>query len=210
MLLFYEFRLGHNMTEAHRNICGALGENSVSYHTARNWFKRFAEGDFNFDDQPHPGPAVKLEMEALEDAVEEDPRQTTRCLAERLNCDHSTVERRLHDLGRIWKYGVWIPHELSAHQLNQRIDVCIELLTSHRTTEWLRDLVTGDEKWVVYVNHNRKRQWLRSDETGIPTPMKELHPKRIMLSVWWNMAGIVHWSCSQKVAQSMQNTIASS
>lgn len=193
VLLFYEFRQGHNATEAYRNICAALADNCVSYHTARNWFKCFAEGKFDFDDQPHPGPAVLVDVDGLEAAIEEDPRLTTRCLADRFGCDHTTVERRLHALGRTWKYGVWIPHELSAHQLNQRIDVCMELLTSHRTTEWLRDLVTGDEKWVIYINHTRKRQWLRAGETGVPTPKNDLHPKQVMLSVWWNMAGIVHW-----------------
>ena len=46
----------------------------------------------------------------------------------------------------------------------------MELLTSHQTMEWLRDIVIGDEKWVVYVSHTRKRQWLQSGETGIPMP----------------------------------------
>jgi hypothetical protein len=36
----------------------------------------------------------------------------------------------------------------------------MELMTSHRNYQWLRNLITGDEKWELYVNHMRKRQWL--------------------------------------------------
>jgi hypothetical protein len=29
---------------------------------------------------------------------------------------------------------------------------CIDLMTSHRNDQWLRNLITGDEKWVLYIN----------------------------------------------------------
>ena len=34
---------------------------------------------------------------------------------------------------------------------------------------------------------------LGSGQTGIATPEPELHPKKVMVSVWWNSSGIVHW-----------------
>jgi hypothetical protein len=37
-------------------------------------------------------------------------------------------------------------------------------MTSHRNYQWLRNLITGGEKWVLYVNHTRKRQWLELDK----------------------------------------------
>jgi hypothetical protein len=89
-------------------------------------------------------------MNVLKQRIEEDPRLTTRCLAERLGCSHTAVEKHLNELGKTWKYGVWIPHELSPLQLQHRFDACMELLTSHRNYEWLRNLITGDEKWVMY------------------------------------------------------------
>jgi hypothetical protein len=60
----------------------------------------------------------------------------------------------------------------------------MELLTSHRNYEWLRNLITGDEKWVMYVNHTRKRQWLGIGQSGIATPKSDFHPKMVILSVW--------------------------
>jgi hypothetical protein len=71
-------------------------------------------------------------MDILQQLVEEDPRLTTRCLSERLGCSHTTVERHLGELGKTWKYRVWIPHELLLNQLQHRVDACMELMTSHR------------------------------------------------------------------------------
>ena len=69
----------------------------------------------------------------------------------------------------------------------------MELMTSHRNYEWLRNLITGDEKWVMYVNHTRKRQWLGVGQSGIATPKNELHPRKVMLSVWQGVRGVIHW-----------------
>ncbi|CAF1353809.1 unnamed protein product [Adineta ricciae] len=90
--------------------------------------------------------------------IEQDPRLTTHALAALLGCSHIMVEKHLADLGKSWKYGVWIPHGLSPYQLQSRVDTCIDLITFHRNHQWLRNLVTGDEKWVLYVNHTRRRQ----------------------------------------------------
>jgi [histone H3]-lysine36 N-dimethyltransferase SETMAR len=52
---------------------------------------------------------------------------------------------------------------------------------------------TGDEKWVLYVNHTMAKGVKgETGETGIRTPNNELHPKQqqqIMLSVWWKEHG---------------------
>lgn len=193
VLLLHEFRLGRKATEATRNICSTMGKDVLSVRTAQHWFHRFKNGNFELDDLPHTGRPSEVDIDHLKQLIEEDPRMTTRCLAEQLGCSHTTVETHLADLGKTWKYGVWIPHELSPHQLQHRVDACMELMTSHRNYQWLRNLLTGDEKWVLYVNHTRKRQWLGAGQTGVATPKDDLHPKKIMLSVWWGVKGIIHW-----------------
>ena len=69
----------------------------------------------------------------------------------------------------------------------------MELMTSHRNYQWLHNLVTGDEKWVLYINYGYHRQWLGSGQTGVVTPKPDLHPKKVILSVWWGVRGIIHW-----------------
>ena len=103
------------------------------------------------------------------------------------------METHLSELGKSWKYGVWIPYELSPHQLRLRVDTCMALMTSHHNYPWLHNLITGDEKWVLYVNHTRKHQWLETRQTGIETPQNDRHQRRIMLNVWWSVRRATHW-----------------
>ena len=91
----------------------------------------------------HSGRPLQVDMDLLKELIEQDPRLTTRCLAERLGCSYIAIETHLHES---WKYGVWIPDELSPLQLQQRVDACMELITSHRNYQWLYNRVTGDEK----------------------------------------------------------------
>ena len=41
------------------------------------------------------------------------------------------------------------------------------------------------------MNHTRKRQWLAPGQAPIPEPKADLHPKKVMLSVWWDYKGII-------------------
>ena len=67
------------------------------------------------------------------------------------------------------------------------------LMTSHGNYQWLHNLITDDEKWLLYINHTRKRQWLGTGQTDIATPKNDDHPRKIMLSVWWDVRRITHW-----------------
>ena len=53
--------------------------------------------------------------------------------------------------------------------------------------------MTGDEKWVLYKNTQRKRQWLDRDQSPQPVPKQGLHPKKVMLSLWLDMRGLIHY-----------------
>lgn len=192
-LLLYEYRLGHDAAAAQRNICHTMGESSVSYNTAKSWFNKFKNNDFELEEKPHTGRLVEVEIDRLMELIDQDPRLSSRELGEELGCSHMTIQRHLHEAGKQWKYGAWVPHDLSLSQLQVRVDACMSLLTFRRNFNWLRQLVTGDDKWVLYVNHSRKRQWLSPGDTGIATPKPGQHDKKVMLSVWWTVKGVVHW-----------------
>jgi histone-lysine N-methyltransferase SETMAR len=67
------------------------------------------------------------------------------------------------------------------------------LLSKHRRFDWLDSFVTGDEKWVLYVNIERKRQWLKPGQKPLPVPKPGLHPQKRMLSVWWDVQGVLYF-----------------
>ena len=77
--------------------------------------------------------------------------------------------------------------------MQQRITICNSLLSKRNRHRFLQQIVTGDEKWVLYVNHTRKRQWLNPEDLPEPEPKNDLHPKKIMLSIWWDYEGIIYW-----------------
>ena len=46
---------------------------------------------------------------------------------------------------------------------------------------------------MFYNNYEHHRQWFSPGQTGVVTPKSDLHPKKVMLSVWWDVRGIIHW-----------------
>ena len=111
--LLHEFRLGRKATEATSNICGTMGKDGLSLRTTQHCFHRFKNGNFELDNLPHTERQLQVDMDLFKQLIEEDSRLTTRCLAERLGCSHIAMVTYLDELGKMWKYGVWISHELS-------------------------------------------------------------------------------------------------
>jgi histone-lysine N-methyltransferase SETMAR len=156
-----------------------------------DWFQRFQDGNESLDDLPRSGRPLELDDDGLRALVESNPRLTTREMAASLGCAQKTVVNHLSKIGKVPKLGTWVPHQLSDCDRQQRVDLCMFHLTSHRTTAWLDSIITGDEKWVAYVNHRRKHQWVDKGEKPEPEPKPEIHKKQIMLSVWWDSKGVV-------------------
>ena len=57
-----------------------------------------------------------------------------------------------------------VPHELKEKHLTQCINSCDLLKKRNENDPFLKRLITGDEKWVVYNNIKRKRSWSRPRE----------------------------------------------
>ena len=70
-------------------------------------------------------------QEDLRCLMKNDPRQRTRELANVMNCDHSTIVRHLHSMGKVKKSGVCVPQALSQNHKNQRVVICASLLARH-------------------------------------------------------------------------------
>ena len=149
--LLYEYQSGNSAAGAARNICKYIEPGLISERTARDWFQRFKEGDYSLEDKPKTGRSIEVDLDRLKELMESDPKNTTRSLARALGCHYSTIDRHLHEMGKVLKLGVWVPHDLTPAQHNQRINICSNLLSFKRTLNWLDHIVTGDEKWVLYI-----------------------------------------------------------
>ncbi|XP_015429415.1 PREDICTED: ankyrin repeat domain-containing protein 12 [Dufourea novaeangliae] len=66
-------------------------------------------------------------------------------------------------------------------------------LKRNEADPFLKRIITGDEKWVMYSNIIRKRSWSKRDEPAQSTSKAELHQKKVMLSIWWDYKGVVYF-----------------
>ena len=191
--LLYEFQLGHSATEASQNICQAIGQDAMPITTAYRWFERFRKKDYSLQDEHRSGRPSEINFDELKQLIKTDPTLTTRNVASTLGCSNVAVYKHFKNLRLVSKLGEWVPHDLNPSQLKKRVDYCKQLLDLRRNKSWLNNLITGDEKWVLYTNAIRKRQWLTSGELAKPTPKAGLHPKKRMLCIWWGVKGVVYW-----------------
>jgi [histone H3]-lysine36 N-dimethyltransferase SETMAR len=110
-----------------------------------------------------------------------------------MECSHEAIRQHLQQIGKVLKEGVWVPHQLSTQNRIQRVTIASSLLARNSREPFLDRIVTGDEKWVLYVNVKKRKQWLSSGQRPVPMPKPGLHPQKIMLCIWWDMRGVVHW-----------------
>ncbi len=191
--MLYEFNLKKNATKATESICSAYGEEALDVRTCQYWFARFRTGDFDLNDKERTGRPVEANDALLEELLQEDPRRSTRELAFEMSVSQTTVCERLRALGKVQKVGKWVPHQLSEINISQRLKICVSLASRQKKKSFLWKIVTGDEKWIYYDNSVNKKQWLDPDETPVFTPKPELHQKKVMLSVWWDMKGVIYY-----------------
>lgn len=74
-----------------------------------------------------------------------------------------------------------------------RIEICELLLRWNKSESFLKRLVTGDEKWVVYNNIKRKKSWSKPGESSQTVAKSELHPQKVLLCIWWDWKGVVYY-----------------
>jgi hypothetical protein len=106
VLLIHEFRLDHKATQATNSICSTIGKDVLTIRTTQHWFNRFQNGNFELNDLPRSGRPLEVDTDLLKQLIEEEPRLTTRSLAEQLGCSHTAVEKHLIQLDKVWRYGV--------------------------------------------------------------------------------------------------------
>ena len=192
-VMLYEFLQDHSSRQAATNMENVYGEGSISKSTCDRWFAKFRSGDDSLKDEPGRGADPLLDDAKLLEALANNRRATLNELGEELGVVASTVSRHLHALGFKWKLGAWLPHDLTDPQKWQRSSVSASLLSRYERKSFLPRIVTGDEKWVLSVNTRRKRQWVGPGEKPEPVPKPEFHQMKFMLSVFWDMEGVLFW-----------------
>lgn len=189
-ILYYEKKLGTLASEPYRRINQVYPE-SIGKNTCYRWYKMFDEGRDTLKDESRPGRPQTVNDQELKALVEGDSFQTIRKLEDKTGTDKETIRRHLHSIGKIKKYGKFVPHELSEDGKLSRLTISSSLLSRQAQESFLQRMVTGDEKWILYDNPKKQKQWLDPCESGVPTANPDPHQKKDLLSVWWDIHGII-------------------
>ena len=138
------------------------GEGVISESTARKWFAKFKNGNFDIDDTPHSRRPSEFDKDHLKALLKEKSRQTSCELVEKMNCNQKTI-LNLHLIGFGKKLGAWVPHELSENSKENLLQIASKHLTLHQARCghkqcFLYQIVTGDEKWCLYINTKQRKE----------------------------------------------------
>lgn len=192
-VMLYYYKKGKNASQTCRKICSVYGDNVLAESTVRKWFVRFKSEIFDLKDKDRCGRPSIVDEDPIQNEIENDPHSTTRSIAETLQISHMSVGRHLKKLEYINRYDIWIPHNLNENQLMVRVSICSSLLIRNKRDPFLRRTITGDEKWVIFDNPKRKRSWTKVNEPPLTIPKAELHPKKVMLCIWWDWKGVIYY-----------------
>ena len=124
--------------------------------TCQKWSAKFCAGDFSLDDAPRSGRPVEVDSDQIETLIENSQRYTTQEIADILKISKSSTENHLYQLGYMNRFDVWVP---SKKNLFDRISTCDSLLKRNEKVPSLKQIVAGDEKWILYNNVEWKRWW---------------------------------------------------
>lgn len=193
VLLRHYWRKNLDAKAAAKAICDVEGEGTVASRTAQKWFKRFNEGNFDLEDMPRSGRPAVLDEGDLQAALDAEPSSSTRELAAELGVDHKTVWNHLRQLDFVHKKPRQDPHELTEAQAAKRVEICRQLLNNPLDDRFWKRIVTSDEKWVYLVNHDRSKRWVQKGQTPPSVPKQNQFGRKIMICVWWNFEGILHF-----------------
>ncbi|KAK6762232.1 hypothetical protein RB195_023084 [Necator americanus] len=157
-VLLYEFESGHTSAEAHRKLSQVFGTETPSERSVRAWFQRFKAGNKKLKDEPRSSRPTVESVDQYREQWTANSRNGGKARSMAPTCSDGNRKGLL--------------------------DICTQLLSRSRRFDWLDTIVTGDEKWVLYVNHIP--QTCAGDEMPYPFVKGEIHEKKVMLSVWWS------------------------
>jgi histone-lysine N-methyltransferase SETMAR len=139
------------------------------------------------------GGQLQLTTTSSERSLKPTQRQLFELSIE-LGVSQVTVVSPLKKIGKRKKLDKWVPHHLTDNHQNRRLEVASLLPLRHRNEPIFKRIMTCDEEWIFFDNTRKGGQWLDIDELPGPCPRPDPSPKKVMVSVWWGVNGIIHFS----------------
>lgn len=121
--------------------------------------------------------------------VDENPRNTIQNIAQEFDIAPTTLFRHWKNIGYVNRYDVWVLYNLTEQHW---VFVCDLFLNRNAEELFQKNLLLAmkrgsstimctDDDYGLYrkVRHKRRQ--------------KRVYPKKILLSIWWNWKGVIHF-----------------
>ena len=104
------------------------------------------------------------------------------------------VVSHLKQTGKVKKLDKWVPRGLTANQKNHHFEVSSSLILHNNNKPFLDQTVTCNGKWILYNSLWQSAQWLAREAAPKHFPKPNLHQKKVIVTVWWSAAHLIHSS----------------
>ncbi|EFN85576.1 Histone-lysine N-methyltransferase SETMAR, partial [Harpegnathos saltator] len=153
------------------------GEASLTERQCQHWFTCFHSRDFSVKDAPRLDRPIEIDDDRIKELLKSNRHYTTQEIVEKLNISCTSIENCLKELGYVNKLDIWVPHELIEIHLTKHINISHFFLKRKQNDLFLKQMLTDDEKWIVYDNVERKRSWSKHDEPLQSTSKTDIQTK---------------------------------
>ena len=125
--------------------------------------------------------------------IEADSLIATWEAAEELSVDHSIIIQPLKQIGKMKKLDKWVPHELNA---NKKKLLFRRVIFSYSTQQqWTISPSECDAWWKTdFIQQLVMTNSVAGPRSSRVLPKAKLVPKKVMVTVWWSAAGLIHYS----------------
>ncbi|GFX88756.1 histone-lysine N-methyltransferase SETMAR [Trichonephila clavipes] len=153
----------------------------VNVRTCQILFSKFRSKELSLQESDRSRRPFKIDNDVLRFTLENNPHLTSQQTAEELGIHHTTVGDHIKSLGFVLQRSVWVPRELTEHNLSDRVRMCSSHLIRHNMEPFFDKLITGDEKWILYENIKRKKCYCKPGTSSATVPKPSIHQQKILL-----------------------------
>ena len=191
-------KLKKTQTECFKLLKEVYGKDVISRTQIFEWYKRFAKGLEEVEDDSKTGRPSKTRTDENitreKQVVQSDRSLTVRMISDELNRSRESVQTiLLHDLGVQKVCAKMVPKILSEDQKQNRVKFCEDMLGKIKDdSDILRQIITGDETWVFQCDFETKRQSMQWKTAESPRPKKVRMSKskiKIMMIAFFRSEG---------------------
>ncbi|GFS68996.1 histone-lysine N-methyltransferase SETMAR [Trichonephila clavipes] len=145
-ILQFFFDKGKNVSQVAEIVNGVYGADTVTANYVQFWFCRFRSGNFDVKDAPRTGKPVVENVDKITEIIDVDRHVSSRSTAQELKIDHKMVLNHSRKIGFKKKLDVWVRNQLTPRNMMDRISICEALSKRNEIDQFLKRMVTGDEK----------------------------------------------------------------